>query len=79
MYVARNPKDVIVSYYYHHKLMKLIDYKGDFEEFAQYFLDDESKYFIYCNVYYKNALGNVYIYIYIFNGSFVFSILPTFA
>ena len=46
--------------------MKLIDYKGDFEEFAQYFLDDESKYFIYCNVYYKNALGNVYIYIYIY-------------
>jgi hypothetical protein len=42
LYVARNPKDAIVSFYHHHKLIKAHDYKGDLEEFAQYFMDDES-------------------------------------
>ena len=41
VYVARNPKDVIVSYYFHHKLIKLHEYKGSIEEFAQYFMDDK--------------------------------------
>ncbi len=43
MYVARNPKDAIVSFCYHHKLIKTHDYKGDLEEFANYFMDDEGK------------------------------------
>jgi len=43
VYVARNPKDVIVSFYHHHRLIPLHDYHGDFEEFANYFLNDESK------------------------------------
>jgi estrone sulfotransferase len=42
VYVARNPKDAIVSFYHHHKLMKLYDYQGNLKEFAQYFMDDES-------------------------------------
>ena len=41
VYVARNPKDVIVSYYFHHKLIKLQGYTGDMEQFAQFFMDDE--------------------------------------
>ncbi|KAI9563009.1 hypothetical protein GHT06_010465 [Daphnia sinensis] len=41
VYVARNPKDVIVSYYFHHKLIKLHGYTGTLEEFAQFFMDDE--------------------------------------
>lgn len=41
VYVARNPKDVIVSYYFHHKLIKLHGYIGTLEEFAQFFMDDE--------------------------------------
>ena len=47
VYVARNPKDVIVSFFYHHKLMKLHNYTGDIEQFAQYFMDNECKDIVY--------------------------------
>ena len=43
IYVARNPKDVIVSYYYHHKLIKLHGYIGTLDEFAEYFMNDEGE------------------------------------
>ena len=39
VYVVRNPKDVIVSYFYHHKLMDLHTYT--IEKFADYFMNDE--------------------------------------
>jgi hypothetical protein len=41
--VARNPKDVIVSYYYHHKLIKLQSYTGTLDDFAEYFMNDEGE------------------------------------
>lgn len=41
VYVARNPKDVIVSDYFHHKMMHYHGYQGDIEEFAQLFMDNE--------------------------------------
>ncbi|KAK4023113.1 hypothetical protein OUZ56_008544 [Daphnia magna] len=41
VYVVRNPKDVIVSYFYHHRLIKFQNYSGTLEDFAQYFMDDE--------------------------------------
>lgn len=41
VYVARNPKDVIVSFYFHHKLMKDLGCEASIEEFAQYFMDDK--------------------------------------
>ena len=42
IYVARNPKDVIVSYYFLYKLYKVVhDYQGDLELFAEYFMNDE--------------------------------------
>lgn len=41
VYVARNPKDVIVSYYFHHKLIKIHGFDGTLEEFAEYFINDE--------------------------------------
>nr|CAH0104482.1 unnamed protein product [Daphnia galeata] len=44
VYVARNPKDVIVSYYFHHKLIKLHGYIGTLDEFAEYFMNDEVAY-----------------------------------
>nr|CAH0102985.1 unnamed protein product [Daphnia galeata] len=44
VYVARNPKDVIVSFYYHHKLIKLHGYTGTMDEFAEYFMNDEVVY-----------------------------------
>merc|ERR1740128_1066230 len=41
VYVARNPKDVIVSYFHHHKLIKLHHTTTDIEKFADYFMKDE--------------------------------------
>ncbi len=41
VYVARNPKDVIVSFYFHHKLIKLHGCEASIDEFAQYFMDDK--------------------------------------
>ena len=43
IYVARNPKDVAVSYYHHNRLLRLHDFKGDFEKYWQYFQDDLCK------------------------------------
>ena len=41
VYVARNPKDVIVSFYYHHKLMKMEGFSGAVDCFADYFMKDQ--------------------------------------
>ncbi|XP_065570702.1 sulfotransferase 1C4-like [Artemia franciscana] len=41
VYVARNPKDVCVSWYYHHKLIKFQDTTASFEEFMNLFINDE--------------------------------------
>ncbi|EFX63192.1 hypothetical protein DAPPUDRAFT_268909 [Daphnia pulex] len=41
VYVARNPKDVIVSFYHHHKLMKMQGCDGNLENFADYFMKDQ--------------------------------------
>jgi len=40
--VARNPKDVIVSYYHFHKLMAIQQFTGDFDTFVELFIKDES-------------------------------------
>lgn len=41
VYIARNPKDVIVSYYYHYKLVKWHDHIGGIESFARRFMQDQ--------------------------------------
>ena len=41
--MARNPKDVIVSYFNHCKLFKYIDYKGDLPSFVNYFINDQGE------------------------------------
>ena len=41
--MARNPKDVIVSYFHHHKLLTLHKFTADIEKFADYFMKDECK------------------------------------
>jgi hypothetical protein len=63
VYVARNPKDVIVSYFYHHKLIEFHNFTGDIETFAQYFMDDERnlRYF-YLDVLKVLRLTNICIY-----------------
>ncbi|OQV26209.1 putative Sulfotransferase 1C4 [Hypsibius exemplaris] len=44
IYVARNPKDTIVSMYYFMKSHRVLDYRGDFEEFVRLFLRNEVLY-----------------------------------
>ena len=41
IYVARNPKDVMVSYYHHHKLIKTQGYIGNLPNFAKRFMDNQ--------------------------------------
>lgn len=40
VYIARNPKDVVVSYYHLNKLYRTQGYVNDFETFFKYFTDD---------------------------------------
>ena len=42
VYVARNPKDVIVSFYHHHKLFKFYGFSAEIDVFADYFMRDLS-------------------------------------
>ncbi|XP_064109971.1 sulfotransferase 1C4-like [Macrobrachium nipponense] len=44
VYMARNPKDVIVSYHHHCRINTMQDYVGSFEDFVQYFVDDDLMY-----------------------------------
>jgi hypothetical protein len=41
IYVARNPKDAIVSFFYLHKLVNLFTFTGDLETFVDYFIDNK--------------------------------------
>ena len=41
VYVARNPKDVIVSYFHYHRLIHFHQFTGDLESFADYFMSDQ--------------------------------------
>lgn len=44
VYVARNPKDVIVSYFHYHRLIDFHQFTGDLESFADYFMSDKGMY-----------------------------------
>ncbi|KAL2735202.1 sulfotransferase 1C4-like isoform X2 [Vespula squamosa] len=44
VYVARNPKDMVVSLYYFLQVIKGVEYKGTFEEFCEYFMKDLTYY-----------------------------------
>ncbi len=39
IYVARNPKDVSVSYYYHARAFRIFEYSGPWEHFFRLFMD----------------------------------------
>ena len=50
--MARNPKDVIVSYYHYHRVMNFHSYQGDLDAFADYFLKDQ----VWCAPYFPHLL-----------------------
>lgn len=52
VYVARNPKDVIVSYYHYHRLLEFHKFSGDLETFAEYFIRDE----LYCSPFFPHLI-----------------------
>lgn len=39
IYVARNPKDVAVSFYHFHKIANFLPDPGSFDDFLRHFLD----------------------------------------
>ena len=41
VYIARNPKDVIVSFFHYTKLMHHHKFTGNLEAFAEYFISDK--------------------------------------
>lgn len=43
IYIARNPKDTIVSFYYFYRKMRDIGFTGSFERFFDYFERDLRK------------------------------------
>ena len=56
IYVYRNPKDVIVSYYHFVRMLKYSNYKGALDKFARSFRKDSvaySPYFPHINGYFK--------------------------
>ena len=56
IYVYRNPKDVIVSYYYFARMLTYFNYKGSLDRFAKSFMKDTlpySPYFSHINGYFK--------------------------
>ncbi|XP_071514793.1 sulfotransferase 1C4-like [Panulirus ornatus] len=44
VYLARNPKDVVVSYLHHSRILRLHGYTGSMDQFVQYFVDDDLVY-----------------------------------
>lgn len=42
-YIARDPRDIAVSFFHLQRIFKSISYKGDFKQFWKQFLNDQSK------------------------------------
>ncbi|XP_015684859.1 sulfotransferase 4A1-like, partial [Protobothrops mucrosquamatus] len=45
IYMARNPKDLVVSYYQFHRSLRTMSYRGTFQEFCRRFMNDKCKNF----------------------------------
>ncbi|XP_078044572.1 sulfotransferase 1E1 isoform X1 [Augochlora pura] len=59
VYVARNPKDVAVSWYHLNKAIKTQGYTGDFPTFWDYFQNNLSKFYKSCKQYQRQDVCNV--------------------
>ncbi|XP_061125141.1 sulfotransferase 4A1 [Syngnathus typhle] len=44
IYMARNPKDLVVSYFEFHRSLRTMSYRGSFQEFCQRFMNDKLGY-----------------------------------
>uniref|UniRef100_A0A8C9QRJ8 Sulfotransferase n=1 Tax=Spermophilus dauricus TaxID=99837 RepID=A0A8C9QRJ8_SPEDA len=44
IYMARNPKDLVVSYYQFHRSLQTMSYRGTFQEFCRRFMNDKLGY-----------------------------------
>ncbi|XP_068615721.1 sulfotransferase 4A1 [Brachionichthys hirsutus] len=44
VYMARNPKDLVVSYYQFHRSLRTMSYRGTFQEFCRRFMNDKLGY-----------------------------------
>ncbi len=58
IFVGRNPKDCCVSYFHHTNLIPSYNFKGDFDDFADLFLNDELEYGSYWDILKVNQLKN---------------------
>lgn len=43
VYVARDPRDVAVSFFHYYRANSVLTYKGDFKQFWKQFVNDQSK------------------------------------
>jgi hypothetical protein len=41
LHVARDPRDVAVSYYYHNKMFNVVNYSGDFKQYWNDFINNK--------------------------------------
>lgn len=53
VYVARDPRDVAVSFYHHNRRFTAEGYIGDFKRFWNYFIRDLGKYHFDCKTIYN--------------------------
>jgi hypothetical protein len=44
IYMARNPKDLVVSYYQFHRSLRTMSYRGTFQEFCRRFMNDKREF-----------------------------------
>lgn len=49
--MARNPKDLVVSYYQFHRSLRTMSYRGTFQEFCRRFMNDKRKCHRVCVLY----------------------------
>lgn len=66
--MARNPKDLVVSYYQFHRSLRTMSYRGTFQEFCRRFMNDKCKNRLsMLDVIYMTVFMFCFIYLFFFN------------